>query len=279
MPVIDLVHLGRERAIGAWEQDGVLVDPGPASCLERLLGELGPGFEPRAVLLTHIHLDHAGGTGTLLRRWPGLPVYVHERGARHLVRPERLVASATRLYGEAHMHRLWGEVAPVPEAALHVLSGGERVLGDYRVAYTPGHASHHVSYLHEPTGRAFVGDVAGVVIPPAGFVLAPTPPPEVDVEAWEGSLDLVAGWAPASLALTHFGAIDDVGPHLDAVRAALHAQADLVAEHDQEGFVAAMLERIGAWAPGSAGTYAQTAPLDQQYAGLERWHAKRADRG
>ena len=279
MRVIDLEHLGRERAIGAWEVDGVLVDPGPEACLERLLTELGEGFEPRAVLLTHIHLDHAGATGALVERWPGIPVYVHERGARHLVSPERLVASATRLYGEAHMHRMWGEIVPVPESALRVLEGGERVLGDYRVEYTPGHASHHVSYLHEPSGRAFVGDVAGVIIPPEGYVLAPTPPPDIDVDAWERSLDTVAAWAPESLALTHFGGVDDVPGHLSAVRDALHAQAALAADLDLDGFIDAMHARARAWAPDRADTYAQTAPLDQQFAGLDRWHAKRAERG
>ena len=137
--------------------------------------------------------------------------------------PERLVSSAARLWGgEEGLARLYGEMVPVPERNLRVLTGGETVLGDFRVEYTPGHASHHVSYLHEPSGTAFVGDVAGVRIPPADYVMAPTPPPDVDVEAWDRSLDLVEGWAPQALALAHFGRVDDVGPHLGAMRERLH---------------------------------------------------------
>src|SRR3954447_7507260 len=238
MRVIDVVHLGRERVIGCWEHEGVLVDPGPESSMETLLANAGDGFEPRAVLLTHIHFDHAGASGALVRRWPQLPVYVHARGARHLADPERLVSSATRLYGEDGMRELWGEVVPVPEANLHVLEGGETVLGDYRVEYTPGHASHHVSYLHEPTGTALVGDVAGVRIPPSDLVLAPTPPPDIDVEAWERSIELVRGWDPQRLALTHFGEVTEaIGDHLDRLRQALHDEADMVAETDEESFV------------------------------------------
>jgi len=129
-----------------------------------------------------------------VRRWPDLPVYVHEVGAPHMADPERLVKSATRLYGEEGMQRLWGDVVPVPEENLRVLSGGERgVEGAFTVEYTPGHASHHVSYLHESEGWAYVGDVGGVRIPPSDLVLAPTPPPDVDVEAWDRSLDLEPG--------------------------------------------------------------------------------------
>src|SRR4051794_4986910 len=141
MRLVDVHHLGRERVIGCWEHDGVLIDPGPESTLETLLSGLGEGFEPRAVLLTHIHFDHAGASGAIVRRWPDLPVHVHERGAPHLADPGKLVKSATRLYGEEGMQRMWGEVVPVPEANLRVLTGGETVLGDYRVEYAPGHAS------------------------------------------------------------------------------------------------------------------------------------------
>jgi glyoxylase-like metal-dependent hydrolase (beta-lactamase superfamily II) len=275
MHPIDLMHLGTEKVIATWEVDGVLIDPGPESCLETLLAGRESDEPPRAILLTHIHFDHAGATGAILRRWPDVPVYVHELGAHHLADPERLVTSATRLYGEDGMKRLWGEVVPVPEANLHVLSGGERVLDDtYRVEYTPGHASHHVSYLHEPSGRAFVGDMAGVTVPPGSFVLAPTPPPDVDLDAWERSLRVIEGWAPAGLALTHFGAIDDVPAQLASVRAALAAQAALAAEHDLEGFVAAMREKLAREAPEMAVSYAQAAPLEHLWLGLDRWRSK-----
>ena len=277
MRVIDTLHGGSDRVIAVWEHDGVLIDPGPENTLERVLGELGDGYEPRAVLLTHIHFDHAGATGALLRRFPGVPVYVHERGARHMIDPERLVSSAARLYGgEDGLRAQWGEVIPVPEANVTVLGGGETVLGEYRVAYTPGHASHHVAYLHEPTGTALVGDVAGARIPPADFVLAPTPPPDIDVEAWDASIDLVAGWEPTALALTHFGRVDDVGPHLDAMRASLHELTALVARHGYEAFAAGLHERIVEQAGDLAPQVEQAVPIEHVYLGLRRYLDKRA---
>jgi glyoxylase-like metal-dependent hydrolase (beta-lactamase superfamily II) len=244
--------------------------------VQTLLAALGDE-RPEAILLTHIHFDHAGATGALVQRWPDVPVYVHERGARHLADPERLVASATRLYGEENFARLWGAVIPVPEANLRVLSGGERgVEGAFRVEYTPGHASHHVSFLHEDAGWAFVGDVAGVRIPPAELVLAPTPPPDIDVAAWEASLDTVAGWSPARLALTHWGEVTEPQAQLDACRAALHEEAQLVAEHDQPAFEAAIRDRLEAEAPALLETYEQAAPPEHLYLGLERWRSKQA---
>ena len=201
--------------IGCWEVDGALVDPGPESSLETLLEALGDE-QPRAIVLTHIHLDHAAATGALVRRWPDLEVYVHERGAPHLIDPSRLLASAERLYGD-EMERLWGEIVPVPEHNVRPLAGGETVLG-MRVAYTPGHASHHVCYLHEETGTAFVGDVAAVLIPETNLVVPPTPPPDIDIEAWLDSIGIVEAWTPERLAITHFGAIDSPAEHLATVR-------------------------------------------------------------
>jgi glyoxylase-like metal-dependent hydrolase (beta-lactamase superfamily II) len=276
MRAIDVRHLGNEKVICCWEVDGVLVDPGPQSTEETLLAALD-GAEPSAILLTHIHFDHAGASGALVRRWPGLPVYVHERGARHMADPERLVASAARLYGgEDELARLWGEVVPVPERNLNVLQGGETVLGDFRVEYTPGHAWHHVSYLHEPTGTALVGDVAGVRIPPVGYVMAPTPPPDVDVEAWERSLDVVAGWRPEALALTHFGRVDDVEPHVTAMRERLHEIVGLAAQHGAEAFAAGVRDRIERNGGDSAAAYLQAAPPDHLYLGARRYLDKRA---
>jgi glyoxylase-like metal-dependent hydrolase (beta-lactamase superfamily II) len=274
MRPIDLRHLGREKVICCWQVDGVLVDPGPQSCEETLLDALD-GERPSALLLTHIHFDHAGAAGALVRRWAELPVYVHERGAPHLARPERLVASAARLYGgEDGLRRMWGEVVPVPEENLHVLSGGETVLG-YRVEYTPGHASHHVCYLHQESGSAFVGYMAVVRVPPSDLTLAPTPPPDIDVAAWDRSIDTIAGWEAERLALTHFGAADDPPAQLAAVREALHDQARLVGEHDLEGFKAAIHERVVEGAPeGDVAAFEQAAPLDHLYLGLDRWRTK-----
>ena len=147
--LIDLMHLGRDRVIGAYEVDGVIVDPGPASCLEALLA--GLEGEPRVLLLTHIHLDHAGASGSLVARFPDLRVYVHEVGAPHLVDPQKLLDSASRLYGD-DMERLWGEVVPVPASSVVALSGGEEIEG-FRVAHVPGHANHHVAYLHRGNRR------------------------------------------------------------------------------------------------------------------------------
>ena len=276
MRAIDARHMGNDKVICIWELDGILVDPGPQSTEDTLLDALD-GREPRAVLLTHIHFDHAGVAGALVRRWPDLPVYVHERGAPHLAAPERLVKSAARVFGgEEGLARAWGEIVPVPERNLHVLHGGETVLGDFRVEYTPGHASHHVSFLHEPSGTAFIGDVAGVRIPPSDYVLAPTPPPDVDVEAWVRSLDIVAGWDPEALALTHFGRVDDVGVHLAAMRERLHEFVGLAARHGLEAFAAGVVERIERGAGDVADRYTQASPPDNGYVGLRRYLDKRA---
>jgi glyoxylase-like metal-dependent hydrolase (beta-lactamase superfamily II) len=276
---IDVLHLGRDRVIGAYELDGLLVDPGPSTGLEALLEGLGD-VEPRALLLTHIHLDHAGASGSLVERFPDLTVYVHERGAPHLVDPERLLRSARQLYGD-DMERLWGEVLRVPEANVHALGGGETIEGSVRVEYTPGHASHHVSYLSEDTGEAFVGDVAGVRIPPLDHVLPPTPPPDIDLEAWEESLRTFEGWAPQAMWLTHFGRVGGVDAHLARMREGLARQGELARAHGEHAFVAAVeadVREAAAEEDGIAERYLQAAPAGQLYLGLERYWRKRAER-
>jgi glyoxylase-like metal-dependent hydrolase (beta-lactamase superfamily II) len=273
---IDVMHLGRDRVICAYQLDGLVVDPGPASCVEALIEGLGE-VTPRALLLTHIHLDHAGAAGVLARRFPELLVYVHEKGAPHLVDPSRLLESAARLYGD-DMERLWGEVAPVPRERVRPLAGGETVEG-FRVAYTPGHASHHVSYLHEDSGHAYVGDVAGVRIPPSDFTVAPTPPPDIDVEGWLDSLERVAAWRPAELCLTHFGRITEVGDQLERVRSALLGSADAAREADGDGFVRALEAALRAAVDEeTAERFLQAAPPEQLWLGLERYWRKRKQR-
>ncbi len=276
MRLIDVMHLGVPRVIGAWVVDDVIVDPGPTSCLGSLLEGLD-GERPRALLLTHIHLDHAGASGSLVRRWPDLEVYVHERGARHMADPERLLASARMLYGE-DMDRRWGEMIPVPQENLRVLSGGERLFdGAFEVAYTPGHASHHVSYLHED-GTAFVGDTGGVRIASSSLTVPPSPPPDIDVEKWHESIERIAAWKPERLVMTHFGASEDVEAQLAELSARLDSWAALAREQDIDTFMAGIRAEIAEHAePELLETYEQAAPADQLYAGLERYWRKRAD--
>jgi glyoxylase-like metal-dependent hydrolase (beta-lactamase superfamily II) len=274
MRVIDVMHLERPHVIGCWEVEGALVDPGPQSSMDTLLEAIGDE-RPRALLLTHIHLDHAAASGALVRRWPDLEVYVHERGAPHLVDPSKLLASAGRLYGD-QMDRLWGEIVPVPEANVRPLAGGETVRG-MRVAYTPGHASHHVCYLHEETGTAFVGDVAAVLIPDTGLIVPPTPPPDIDVETWEESITIVEGWRPERLAITHFGQIDDPAEHLPRVRERLREEAELARDLDEEAYEERHRARVAesASTPEAAAELIQCVPPQFQWRGLDRYWRKR----
>jgi glyoxylase-like metal-dependent hydrolase (beta-lactamase superfamily II) len=276
MRVFDLMHLGRPRVIGCWQVDDVLVDPGPESCLPTLLEELG-SKQPRALLLTHIHLDHAGASGALVKRWPELEIYVHKRGAPHLIDPSRLMESARRLYGD-DMDRLWGDMTPVPERNLRVLElGGTLLDGRFEYVYTPGHASHHVSYLHD--GTAFVGDVGGVRINEASLTVPPTPPPDIDVEAWHESIERVSQWRPERLAMTHFGVSSDVDDQLAEVGTRLDDWARRVGEAELDEFVVSMREEIvdGASDPDLLATYEQAAPPEQMYAGLQRYLGKRSE--
>jgi len=271
---IDARHLGRERVICCWQVDDVLIDPGPSSTVDTILAAVGDE-RPRALLITHIHLDHAGSAGSLVRRWPDLEVWVSEIGAPHLIDPARLLASVARLAGD-DMERLWGEMLPVPEQNLRVLRGGETRAG-WRVAATPGHASHHVSFLHEASGWAFVGDTAGVRIAPHALLLPPTPPPDVDLEAWRDSLALIAAWKPAALAITHFGAVDEAGEHLERLRIALDRWGALARLADADAYAAALRATI--WAaldPDAAAALEQAVPPDQQWAGLDRYWKHRA---
>ena len=232
---VDVEYQGMPRLIacGVLETDAglLLVDPGPTASMptlvERLAAHGATLADVHGLLLTHIHLDHAGAAGSLAEAAPHLAVYVHRIGARHLVRPERLLASARRLYGDA-MDRLWGDFLPVPEANVHALDGGEALeIGGRRlaVAYTPGHAIHHVSFLDEATGTAFVGDTAGMRVAGADVVVPVAPPPDVDVPAWHASLDAIRAWQSARLFVTHFGPADDPDAHLRTMAEKLDAWA------------------------------------------------------
>ncbi|HMB80283.1 MAG TPA: MBL fold metallo-hydrolase [Vicinamibacterales bacterium] len=211
-----------------------IIDPGPSSTLPVLRAGLDRAgialADVRVILLTHIHLDHAGATGTLVQENPALRVYVHEKGAPHMVDPSKLMASATRLWGH-EMDRLWGDMRPVPAGNLAILGGGERLAAggrEFDVTYTPGHASHHVSYFSADTGIAFVGDTAGVRLQSGRFIMPPTPPPDIDLDAWRESVARIGGWRPETLFITHFGPYAPVAAHLTEMADHLELTSGLV---------------------------------------------------
>ncbi len=270
---IDVQHLGRDRVIAAHTVRGLIIDPGPASALDNWVDSIDE--EPRAILLTHIHLDHAGAAGVLARRFPDLRVYVSEVGARHVIDPSRLLESAARLYGAENMERLWGEVAPVDAERVTALTGGDEAEG-LGVEHTPGHAGHHVVYFDRELGDVYVGDMAGVRIPPGDFTLAPTPPPEIDVEAWLESLERIEALGAERLRLTHFGLAEDVDGQLERVRESLAREAEAARGGDREAFLQALESEIDAGAtPDAARSLRQASPPDQLWAGLERYWRKR----
>lgn len=295
MALIDLRFRGRERVIAAAVLRGsdglVIIDPGPNSCLPALeagLADIGGTLaDVRTILLTHIHLDHAGATGTILARVPGARLLVHERGAPHMVDPSKLLASATRLYGD-QMDVLWGPFEPAPADRVTALKGGERldVAGrPVRVAYTPGHAVHHVSYLDESDGVAYVGDTCGIRT--AGdYTIAATPPPDIDIEMWQASLDRIEAWQPVSLFLTHFGPVGAARAHLAQYREVLTRTAETVSrslaagdadESRAAAFVAHMrAEARQVLSEREALALETAAPFEQIWAGLARYWRKNA---
>lgn len=272
--LLDVGFRGTAGAIASYWVDGFLIDPGPASCVEKLLAKL-PG-EPHTLLLTHIHLDHAGAAGTLCRLFPGLRVHVHERGLPHLADPSRLLASAERLYGP-NLGNLFGRTEPVPADRLVALAGGERI-DRFRVEYVPGHASHHVAYVDTVSGAAFVGDACGVRVTADPVVVAPTPPPDIDVEAWLRSLEAVERLRPSALCLTHFGIYSDVERHLVAMRASLGDLVALARSCGRDEFEPRLRARLAeALDASSLRRLEVVAPLDQLFLGLERYLRKRAE--
>jgi len=279
--LIDLQHLGRSRVIASYLIPGdepALVDCGPTTCLGALEeGLAGQGLaveDLRHLVLTHIHLDHAGAAGALVRRNPGLQVHVSEIGAPHLVDPSRLEASARRLYAD-DFDRLWGELVPVPERNVHIVGGD--LLG-LEAWPTPGHASHHVSYLAED-GTCYSGDVTGVVIAPSTLIAPVCPPPDVDLEGWERSLDSIAERKPERFFLPHFGVVENPAVHIERTRERLRAWAKRVREgaSEKEFVRAAEQELETATDPETAAAYTQAGPLWQSYAGLVRYFAKKGE--
>ncbi|MGN6431554.1 MAG: MBL fold metallo-hydrolase [Gaiellaceae bacterium] len=274
---LDLLHLGRERVIGVYllETDGglALLDCGPSTCVPALKERLRErGLElgdVRHLLLSHIHLDHAGAAGVLVREHPGLQVHVSPLGAPHLVDPSRLERSARRLYGD-EFDTLWGELAPVPDE--NVQETADRVLG-LECFPSPGHASHHVCYL-DADRTLWAGDAAGVRVQPSRFVLPPTPPPEFDLDTWEQTLDEIEARDPERLALIHFGVAAEPAEHLAELRRRLRSWTERVGEGaSEEEFEAAALAELG----DDAAPYERAMPFWQSYAGLRRYWDKRRE--
>jgi len=295
--VIDLNWVGHPRSIATAqlrsENFVALVDPGPASCISTLREQLGVHglkvSDLHAILLTHIHLDHAGATGTLVRENPGLEVYVHENGAPHMNDPSKLLKSAARLYGDTMPH-LFGEFLPVPTQNLRALRGGENVtLGGRKlqVLYTPGHANHHVTYFDAQEGTAFVGDTAGISVNGHPFILPATPPPDISLELWDASLDAINNLHARRLFLTHFSFSDHPAEHIAQYRERLHHWGErsasiLASSLDEAGCIQKFSEEVAADAaryltPAELAHYSFAAALNLSWLGLARYHKKRAD--
>ncbi|GAC1350915.1 MAG: MBL fold metallo-hydrolase [Ktedonobacteraceae bacterium] len=235
---ISLPFLGEHEIVGSYllagENELAIIDPGPGSMLEPLLASIkDAGFDPQDVthiLATHVHLDHAGVTGSLVRQLPKAQVYVHSKGASHLIDTSKVVASAARIYGD-RMQMLWGEIESTPAERVHVLEGGDvlKVAGHrLEVHYTPGHAVHHVVFFDAHSGELFAGDVAGVRLPGVDYVRPPTPPPDLDLEAWSESISLIRSLRPDVLYIGHFGAVRDITQHFSRLRETLSAWGDFV---------------------------------------------------
>lgn len=277
---IDLLHAGIERRIASYpietDEGLALFDCGPASTLSALeagLASRGLSLDDVShLLLSHIHLDHAGAAGSIVRAHPHIQVHVSSIGAPHLLDPSRLEASARRLYGDA-FDALWGALVPIPDGNLHVV--GDEVLG-LEAFPTPGHAAHHVSYL-DREGTLYSGDAAGARLDPARFVMPPLPPPEVDLEAWESTIAETERRAPSRLALVHFGVFEDVESHLERLRETMHRWAEWVAHGmDEATFCAAARADVAASDPDAPDRYGDFIPFWHCYRGLERYWSKRA---
>lgn len=294
--VIDLNWCGHPQSIASVllrsGDYAALIDPGPASSLTTLREQLTHHglsvSDLHTIFLTHIHLDHAGATGALVRENPALRVYVHSRGLAHMLDPTVLLHSASRLYGD-DMERLFGEFLPVPAANLHSLDGGELIaLGSrqLQVLYTPGHASHHVTYFDVADRIAFVGDTAGISIHGHPFILPATPPPDISIELWDASLEAIAGLHPQKLLLTHFSFSNDPEGHIARYRERLHRWRDLSASIlarnlDETASMHRFAQEIAAEAaqflsPEEISQYVFNGALHLSWLGLARYHRKRA---
>lgn len=279
--ILDTQHMGRTHVVATYlllGDEPALVDPGPAGTLPTVEAALAQHdmrlADLRHIILTHIHLDHAGATGPILARNPHIQVHVHAKGAPHLIDPSRLVNSAAMLWGD-QLEVLWGRTAPVPPEAITTLIGGETLRLGHRTLRAfdgPGHAKHHLVWLDEQSGAAFVGDNTGVRLPLIKFTRPATPPPDVDLEAWNRTLDLITSLDPQWLMLTHFGAHADVAFHLSDFRERLMRWAELVRVNLPSGM--SETEQIAAldhqaWLEAQSLDADQRTALDQQSGSME----------
>jgi glyoxylase-like metal-dependent hydrolase (beta-lactamase superfamily II) len=293
---VDLNFLGIPEVIATavlHHASGVaLIDPGPSTThqsLKESLRRKGISItDVRQILLTHIHLDHAGVTGTLVRENPGIEVLVHERGATHIIDPSKLLASAGRLYG-ADMDRLWGDFIPVPATRVKALKGEEHIVAagrELEVAYTPGHASHHVSYFDGASRVAFVGDTAGIRRTGRHYIMPPTPPPDIDLDAWRTSEDRILSWEPETLFLTHFGPFHGARMHFQDMTERLGVWSGIVRrllanpaldeDGRQRAFVSeALLDLKRKLGEQEAERYGRAGRLDYSWQGLSRYWRKK----
>jgi glyoxylase-like metal-dependent hydrolase (beta-lactamase superfamily II) len=294
---VDLEFLGRPQIIATAILHGspgvALIDPGPTTTIPNLTSALtrkGIGLdEVRQILVTHIHLDHSGSVGSIVAQHPHIQVVVHRRGAPHLIDPSKLMASAGRLYGQ-DMDRLWGEVTPVPATNITITDGGEMlpVVGrELKVEYTPGHASHHVSYLDTASRVAFVGDTAGIRRGSGTFVMPPTPPPDIDIEAWHESERKILVWDPDTLFLTHFGPHRGARQHFQNMFENMEAWSRIVrrlladaalSDDDRlqkftEEAYRDLVRRVG---DAEAADYTKAGGLNYSYQGLARYWRKKS---
>ncbi|MDL2343724.1 MBL fold metallo-hydrolase [Deinococcus sp. MIMF12] len=294
--VIDLQFQEQAGVIASYALDTgdglALVDVGPGSTLGALeAGLAGHGAslaDVRHVLLTHIHLDHAGAAGTLLERVPRARTYVHERGAAHLSRPSRLLASAAQIYGD-QMERLWGEMRPIEPDRLTVLSGGEGLrLGQLegQALATPGHAVHHLAY--HLGDDLFVGDVGGIRLDARQTPRAPTPPPDIDLPAWRRSVEVLRARDARTLSLAHFGSYPQEAAHWDGLLDTLERDAALVGEglgagqgleEITERFTEHLFADLEAQAPGLPERFGFACPPWMSVQGLARYWGRAAARG
>ena len=298
---VDLLFCNTPKAIatGVYTSDAgvALVDPGPGSCIDTLtslLSAQGIGVRDiESILITHIHLDHAGATGLLVRDNPRIKVYVHEKGAPHVIDPSKLVNSANQLWGVEGVKKLWGTVLPVPQDNLTILAGGERIRAANRafdIQYTPGHAAHHVSYFDAAEGIAWAGDTAGLRFTPSVvFTLPPTPPPDIDLEAWRESLAKLRRWKPATVMITHFGPYTNTEAHFDHLESSLTDVGDMARramalDASDEAKYAQFKREVEAYIDAAGVTAADERPLEHvgplefNWRGLVRYWTKKQQR-